>query len=86
MHCIVARDWLRRESHYVKNDSNVTFRRSHFTFHTVTVAMRLTDINVAMALPATAMVTVTTKRTFGKLRQQFSVDLVSENGSDGCRS
>ena len=37
---------LRRESHYGENDGDgdgdVTFRRSHFTFRTVTVAVSLT--------------------------------------------
>ena len=36
--------FVRRESHYGENDGDgdVTFRRSHFTFRTVTVVVSLT--------------------------------------------
>ena len=41
---------------------------------------------MAVAIAATATVTVTTKVTFGEVRKQFAGDLANERGSSGCRS
>ena len=43
-------------------------------------------MNVAVAIFATATITVMTKVTFGEVRKRFSGDLVNERGNDGCRS
>ena len=81
---------LRRESHYGENDGDgdgdVTFRRSHFTFRTVTVAVSLTWRERRRGICCHGDGNGDGQGHVWQMRKRFSVDLANEKVSDGCRS